>query len=211
MAILSLVLGIVALFIGLVPCLGVWFAVPLAFVGLVLGVIALFMAGTPDANGNPKPRGMAIAGTGMSIVALLVSVAWFLTQAAAVGAASEQAAREQATKAAATQSDLANAEQVDLATLLSEYKENEVRADARFKGRFISVTGNVDEVKKDLLGSVYVLVGTNKRFEIPQVQCSIARGHEAATVSLSRGQTVKVAGRAEGLMLNVHLADCVIQ
>lgn len=105
----------------------------------------------------------------------------------------------------------ASAVSVELGTLLSEYKDNEVRADAAYKGKTIKVTGLVDDIKKDILDNPYITVGTGKQFEIPQVQCALAKSSVSAAMQLSKGAKVTVAGKVGGLMMNVQIHDCDIQ
>ncbi len=100
---------------------------------------------------------------------------------------------------------------VELATLLSEYKDNEVRADAAYKGKTVKVTGAVDDIKKDILNNPYITIGTGKQFEIPQIQCSLAKSSVSAAMQLSKGAKVTVVGKVGGLMMNVQLSDCAIQ
>lgn len=100
---------------------------------------------------------------------------------------------------------------VQLETLLSEYKDNEVRADANYKGKVIKISGKVDDIKKDILNSPYVTVGTGKQFEIPQVQCMLRKDASGAAMQLSKGADVTVIGKVDGLMMNVLVRDCSIQ
>lgn len=95
-------------------------------------------------------------------------------------------------------------------TLIEAYKENEVRADAAFKGKLVQVHGVIGDVKKDITDSIYVTIGTGAMLEIQTVQCFIAAGQEKAVMSLSKGQRATVRGRVEGLMMNVLMKDCVV-
>ena len=104
----------------------------------------------------------------------------------------------------------ASAQPVALVTLLKEYKDNEVRADSQFKGKFIRVSGSVGDVKKDIADKAYVTLGTGAAFEIPQVQCMLSDSSIARASSLSKGAPVEVSGRVEGLMMNVLVRDCEI-
>lgn len=99
---------------------------------------------------------------------------------------------------------------VALPDLLAEYHDNEVRADGRFKGKVLRTSGLVGDVKKDILNSIYVTVGTGKMFEIPVVQCFVRSGEERRAAALSKGDRVTVRGRVEGLMMNVLVKDCEI-
>lgn len=99
---------------------------------------------------------------------------------------------------------------VPIEKLLGEYKDNEVRADGQFKDQLIQVTGVVGDVKKDITDAIYVMVGTGKPFEIPEVQCFVAGGQEKRAAALSKGSKVTVRGRVDGLMMNVLVRNCEI-
>ncbi len=92
--------------------------------------------------------------------------------------------------------------------LLGEYKDNELRADGKFKGKVVQVTGVVDAVKTDVTGHIYVSVGTGKPLEISVLQCFFAASEAAGVSSLSRGEKVTVRGRVAGLTMNVLARDC---
>lgn len=100
---------------------------------------------------------------------------------------------------------------IDAKTLLAEYSDNEVRADSKFKQKFVEVRGTVGEVKKDLTGEVYVTVGTGADVEIPMLQCFAKQGALADFAALSREHDVVVRGRIDGLMMNVLAKDCTVQ
>lgn len=85
-----------------------------------------------------------------------------------------------------------------------------MRADANFKNHVIQTDGVVDDVKKDIMNSVYITVGTGRRFEIPQVQCFVADNQVGKAANLSKGSRVRVRGRVQGLMMNVLVKDCEI-
>ena len=70
--IVSLVCGILALFMAFVPCVGV-LAHPLAAVSIVFGIISLLRA-----NETHSSAGMAVAGLVTSIVAAILSIAWIV-------------------------------------------------------------------------------------------------------------------------------------
>jgi hypothetical protein len=112
--------------------------------------------------------------------------------------------------AAAAPAAPASAEVVELKTLLSEYKDNEVRADAAYKGKLVRVSGKVGDIKKDILNHPYVTVGSGAQFEIPTVQCMLEDSSAGAAMQLSKGAKVTVQGNVKGLMMNVLIDDCVI-
>ncbi len=113
--------------------------------------------------------------------------------------------------AAAARAPAQPAVEVGIRELLTAYKGNEVSADARFKDKVISVAGVVDKIGKDIVDSAYVTVGTGEAFEIPVVQCTFARGNEAAAGALQPGQRVVVSGYVKGKMMNIQLSDCQVR
>jgi hypothetical protein len=100
---------------------------------------------------------------------------------------------------------------VQIGTLLSEYKDNEVRADSQFKGKYFRVSGVVDAVAKDMMNSMYVTVGTGAAFELPKVQCMLRSDQATMASKLSKGSRTSVMGKVEGKMMNVLLRDCELQ
>jgi sRNA-binding protein len=119
----------------------------------------------------------------------------------------ERRAQEQA----ATQSRWATTTPVDLRTLLADYADNEIRADAKYKGRSVSVTGVVGDVKKDVFNSPYVIVGTGLEFEVTTVQCSLMTSAVDRAAGLHKGDSVTARGTVNGLFFNIQLKDCEIR
>jgi hypothetical protein len=98
--------------------------------------------------------------------------------------------------------------EVEVKALLAAYKENEVDADDRYKGKVVVVSGKVDDIGKDILDDAYVTVGTGAAFELPTAQCSL--GDPTDAKGLKKGQAITVRGEVRGLMMNVQLGDCVV-
>jgi hypothetical protein len=100
------------------------------------------------------------------------------------------------------------AKTVDIRTLLGEYTDNELRADASFKGHIVQTTGFVSDVKKDVLGDAYVTLGAGAPLEVVMVQCVLNKAQVKKAASLSQGSRVTVRGRVSGLLMNVLVRDC---
>lgn len=83
MGIASLVIGIVSVILGFIPCVGQIAFVP-SIVGIVLGAIGISKAKKAQ---PPQPTGSAIAGLVLNIVAIVVILLWNLVFAAASAAA----------------------------------------------------------------------------------------------------------------------------
>ncbi len=100
---------------------------------------------------------------------------------------------------------------VQASTLIADYKGNEVRGDNKWKGKMVSVTGFVGEIKKDFTDSTYVTLGTGADLEFETVHCSLASGQEGGAAALSKGQRATMKGRVSGLiLLSVMVKDCTI-
>jgi hypothetical protein len=97
---------------------------------------------------------------------------------------------------------------VDAATILKDYEENEVAADNKYKDKVVEITGVVDSIGKDILDDIYVTIGTGAQFELPLVQCFVAKGLEDGAAKLQKGQKLTVTGRVDGVLMNVLVKDC---
>ncbi|MFL5348520.1 MAG: OB-fold protein [Hyalangium sp.] len=113
-----------------------------------------------------------------------------------------------ALKGGRSQANSGPVEYMMLNSLLSEYRDNELRADSKFKGHIVEVTGYVQDVKKDLLNLPYVTIGSGPALEIPKVQCFLTSEHAQKATGLSKGMLATVRGRVDGLMGNVLVRDC---
>lgn len=97
---------------------------------------------------------------------------------------------------------------IDARRLYSDYEENEIAADQKYKGRQILVLGTVDRVGKDILGGSYVSLVSG---EFGSVQCLFNNDSKAQLADLSKGQQVRIQGTVSGLMMNVLMKDCVLK
>ncbi|MFY0572810.1 OB-fold protein [Archangium lansingense] len=155
--------------------------------------------------GAPPPRGASIGKKVAIALAGLFGLCFFGT---CVSALSKGGSRGSASAARASARSTEAATPVEIRTLLGEYSNNEVRADANYKGRFIQTTGIVRDVKKDIVDSIYVTLGTGQQLEIPVVQCLFDDVHAKKAASLSPGARVTVRGRVSGLLMNVVVREC---
>jgi hypothetical protein len=98
---------------------------------------------------------------------------------------------------------------VDVAQLLKEYKDNELRGDSKYKGKRIRiVNGKAGEFKRDIANNIYMTVGSGNRLEIPTAQCFFGEAHANEVALLTKGADVVVNCTVEGLMMNVLMKDC---
>ncbi|HVW26425.1 MAG TPA: zinc-ribbon domain-containing protein [Polyangiaceae bacterium] len=154
--------------------------------------------------GAPAPKGISVGRILLGVVGAFVALS-------IIGAIT---GRKDSSSSGSTAAAPAAEEQpsvIAITDMLSAYKANEVAGDGAYKNHLIKTTGIVDEVKKDITGDPYVIVGTGAMFEIPALQCTLAKGQESAAATLSHGQRVTVTGRVRGLMMHVQAADCRIE
>ena len=104
-----------------------------------------------------------------------------------------------------------SAKTVQIKEILSAYKGNELRADGQYKDQVVEIQGGkVDDVKKDILDSPYITIGTGAAFEIPQIQCMLESNQASKAANLNKGEKITVRGQVSGLMMNVLVRDCEI-
>jgi hypothetical protein len=102
--------------------------------------------------------------------------------------------------------------QVKIDKILSDYKNNQVAADNKYKGNLVQVTGIVDDVKKDIMSNPYVTLGTGQQFELPQVQAFFTDSMNNQLAQLNKGSKITVVCKVDGLMImNVLVKDCLIK
>ncbi len=77
MGIAALIIGIVAVVLGLIPGCGLIFGLPPAIVGLILGIIEMKKKGKAN-----QPKGMGLAGTILNALAIVIILVWTLVIAA---------------------------------------------------------------------------------------------------------------------------------
>lgn len=98
---------------------------------------------------------------------------------------------------------------VKAATLIADYKANEVKADMKYKDKIIAVTGKVNEIKKDLGGFPILLLKAGKHWV--QVHCKCAKETASKVAKINKGQMVTVKGVCLGKLGNVNMGGCIPQ
>ncbi|MCH5291435.1 MAG: hypothetical protein J1D88_06755 [Treponema sp.] len=88
------------------------------------------------------------------------------------------------------QSLLRDGIEISAADLAQEYDDNEVRADGKYDGKFLKVSGTVTDFKA---GAVRLGVGNNS------VDVYMAKSETEKVAALNKGDTITVVGRCSGL------------
>jgi len=148
----------------------------------------------PVPRQRPKAALLVLGGVGLLLGTCLIGVVVAVVKP---GSASQ-----------ACPSPAESARWVDIRKFLGEYRDNEVRADSAFKGSCVLIDGIVSDVKRDVLNTIYITIGTGQALEIPKVQCFFSEAHAAQASKFTKGSKITVRGRVDGLMGNVLLRDC---
>lgn len=95
---------------------------------------------------------------------------------------------------------------ITVSQLLSEYQNNEVAADLKYKGRLLRVSGIVESVGTDIMGSPYIVV-VQTPDDWSGVQCVYPQTtyFQNLLAELNKGDTIAVTGKCEGYPLGLHV------
>lgn len=102
---------------------------------------------------------------------------------------------------------------VSSSNLWAAYSENEVSADELYEDQFLSVTGTISSIGKDLLFETpYIALKTEDTLGLYTVQCFFSDESQIDRVSALRaGQVVTITGTCSGKYLNaVQIQDCSV-
>jgi len=88
--------------------------------------------------------------------------------------------------------------------LYAEYKANVLRADSRYKGRIVEVTGVIESIGKEILGRPYITLKIDDS-GWGSVQCVFPKSEIDPLIQFSPGQSVKVVGKVLGETLGIVL------
>lgn len=95
-------------------------------------------------------------------------------------------------------------------TLYSDYHANEVRADNIYKGKYLKLTGTVDEIRKDFMDNIVITLQTENMFM--SIHCTILKEFNSRAANLTKGSTITIIGKCEGMIIgSVMLDDCLIK
>jgi hypothetical protein len=99
---------------------------------------------------------------------------------------------------------------VSASELRNIYDENEIAADKKYTDQLVAVTGSVDSIGTDIMGTVYITLDTGSTLK--SVQCFFEADKEIDKVAeVHEGQEITAVGTCTGLTLtNVLVKDCSI-
>jgi len=131
-------------------------------------------------GGPPVKKKRSVAKTFLLVLlALVVVVGGSCTTCVCIGLRRAQHAVDQ------DDADRRAAKSVPVGELCAAYRSDPPAADGTYKGKWIVVTGGqVDGVTKSAGDTLYVMVGTGKALEVPEVQCLLRGDQGAKTLGL---------------------------
>jgi len=101
-------------------------------------------------------------------------------------------------------------EPIDLAKLLKEYGNNEVRADDAYKNHVVEFSGIAGALERGTIGGITLPIGTGKPFERPVAHCFFDDAQTKRVKELNKGDKIRVRGKIDGLMMNVIVRFCEV-
>lgn len=86
--------------------------------------------------------------------------------------------------------------------LYNAYTNNQVAADAKYKGNIVEVTGVINSIGKDILGNPFVALNVGGYSELG-IQCTFSQADESQLTSLSSGRSVTLEGTVSGETITI--------
>jgi hypothetical protein len=99
--------------------------------------------------------------------------------------------------------------EVSTLQLSSDYKNNGVAADEKYKDKTITVTGVVCGIDRDVFKEIYVKLDEDGD-AFGTVQCYFSEDHAKQASKLVKGQKISIKGKCEGQIISVMLKGCQI-
>lgn len=228
MGVIALTLGIVGLVISLIPCFGI-IGIPLTAIGLLLGMIGIFT------SGGTTGRGLPIAGTSVSLIGLLIGIAWIALAGVWVKQANDQIKQDQVESE--KQAQVAREKELEseiemregkailvTATELDkDYNANLIGAEWKYKDQVVELTGKVKQVGREVRGYWPWEQKPGRRWiEVEAegariVKCLFREDADtvAAVVKVEINKNVTIRGRCKGKSkgreaFEIGIENCVI-
>lgn len=90
------------------------------------------------------------------------------------------------------------------------YKDNEISADATYKGKLVEITAPINSLGKDVLDKAYIAFSAGSDVVVGNIQCMFSKSEEESLMQLHKGDRVTVQGKVSGKFGNVLLDGCKI-
>lgn len=161
-----------------------------------------------DAKTNKRRNPLKIVLIGIIGVIVLLWVIGSLVDGETT--TSETSTSENPTSAASTTTPIPAILKVTSLKMSSDYQDNQVAADAKYKGNVVQISGAVQSIGKDILDKPYIELGGSTA-TLFGVQCMFGKGDEPQLATVSKGNTLTLQGRVSGSLVgNVIVNECSI-
>lgn len=98
---------------------------------------------------------------------------------------------------------------VNYKTLHKEYMDNPIKADNKYKGRILTITGKIARIDREIAQNPYITFEVSPMYEM---RMDFSKDDENVISNLKKGQTVTISGTCEGTLLSIDvvLDDCSV-
>ena len=150
----------------------------------------------------------------LSMVIVLIVVIGIIPIAAGCGT-DNTAQTGSDTAATTTEEETTKAEEktisINASDLFDAYDANEVKADEKYKGKLLKISGTIKDIGKEIMDDSYITLKSSNPYEIISVQCMFSDEAEAKKLGdLKKGDKIKILGECDGVTVNVLIKDCKI-
>ena len=91
-----------------------------------------------------------------------------------------------------------------------EYGENEIKADTKYKNKWLEVDGTVKSIQKDFMDDMFITIKGNDFLN--SVHCTLEESELNKAINLTEGARITVLGKNRGsTMGSVMLKQCIIK
>jgi putative nucleic acid binding protein len=96
--------------------------------------------------------------------------------------------------------------------LIDDYGENEVRADERYKGHWLEVSGEIESINRDVLGLPYFILQSDERNKKCCVHAQLRGSEKNSAATFFKRADVNLVCKGRGKMLGSPMvSDCTIR
>ena len=111
-----------------------------------------------------------------------------------------------ASKQTAVPASKPTSDPIHATSLVAAYEENAVAADSIYKGRWLEISGRIDDIGTEILGAPYITFEANGLWG---VQAMFTRSKDERLVAtFTKGQSLTLLCRGSGKLLNVLVREC---
>ena len=176
--------------------------------GAGIFIILAALIALPPVNTFVKNKANFSLSGGLRVAAVLVLMAiagTFMSQtpgSAPTTAASTSTNIPGTTQAAAEQPPAPTPIRLTADALYNAYTNNQVAADAKYKGNIVEITGVINSIGKDIFGNPFVALNVGEYSELG-IQCTFSQADESQLTSLSSGQSITLEGIVSGETITI--------